>query len=148
MSKWVVQRRFTTQTSRRKRSRSSPTPSEREAISRGVVTGYSLRSIAASPGRAPSTISRETNRNGGCRDYRASAADLATWNRAMEMADYKRCIKTTAGVAVIPVSGKLLIMKPWARNRENAACPQALFRIHLYSRCFHPDSYQSCRASL
>jgi len=55
----------------RKRSKLSLTLAEREEISRGVVAGHSLRSIAASLGRAPSTISREINRNGGCRDYRA-----------------------------------------------------------------------------
>jgi IS30 family transposase len=50
-----------------KRLRSSRTLSlaEREEISRGVITGCSLRSIATSLNRAPSTISREINRNGG-----------------------------------------------------------------------------------
>jgi IS30 family transposase len=72
----------------RERSKLSLTLAEREEISRGIVTGYSLRSIAASLGRAPSTISREINRNGGCRDYRASEADLAAWDRAYRP---KRC---------------------------------------------------------
>jgi IS30 family transposase len=47
-----------------------------------VVAGQSLRSIAASLGRAPSTISREIKRNGGRRQYRASKADQAAWDRA------------------------------------------------------------------
>jgi len=51
-------------------------------ISRGMVAGQSLRSIAASLGRAPSTVSREINRNGGRRHYRASKADQAAWDRA------------------------------------------------------------------
>ena len=51
----------------RKRSSRSLTLQEREEISRGVVAGCSLRSIAASLGRAPSTISREIRRNGGQR---------------------------------------------------------------------------------
>jgi IS30 family transposase len=55
---------------------------EREEISRGVVAGRSLRSIAASLGRAPSTISREINRNGRRRSYRANLADKAAWQRA------------------------------------------------------------------
>jgi len=38
---------------------------EREEISRGMVAGWSLRSIAASLGRAPSTVSREIKHNGG-----------------------------------------------------------------------------------
>jgi IS30 family transposase len=33
-------------------------------------------------GGAPSTVSREVNRNGGLRDYRASKADEAAWDRA------------------------------------------------------------------
>jgi len=55
---------------------------EREEISRGVATGQSLRSIAVSLKRAPSTISREINRNGGLKKYRASQADKAAWDRA------------------------------------------------------------------
>ena len=66
----------------RRRSCRSLTLEEREEISRGVVTGCSLRSIAASLGRAPSTVSREIQRNGGRRCYRASQADQAAWNRA------------------------------------------------------------------
>jgi DNA-binding CsgD family transcriptional regulator len=49
----------------RTRSRRALSLAEREEISRGVVVGRSFRSIAASLGRAPSTISREINRNGG-----------------------------------------------------------------------------------
>ncbi len=66
----------------RRRSRLALTLAEREEISRGLVAGQSFRSIAASLGRAPSTVSREINRNGGRRDYRASKADKAAWDRA------------------------------------------------------------------
>ncbi|MDH3747457.1 MAG: IS30 family transposase [Gammaproteobacteria bacterium] len=55
---------------------------EREEISRGVVVGQSMRSIATSLCRAPSTVSREIKRNGGRRGYRASKADQAAWDRA------------------------------------------------------------------
>ena len=55
---------------------------EREEISRAVVAGHSMRSIAASLGRAPSTISRELRRNGGQGCYRGSQADRAAWDRA------------------------------------------------------------------
>jgi len=58
------------------------TLAEREEISRGVVSGQSLRAIASRLGRAPSTISREINRNGGRRRYRANKADEAAWKRA------------------------------------------------------------------
>ena len=56
--------------------------SEREEITRGIVKGQSLRTIATSLNRAPSTISREINRNGGLNKYRASQADKAAWDRA------------------------------------------------------------------
>jgi IS30 family transposase len=55
---------------------------EREEISRGLVAGLSFQAIAQSLDRAPSTISREVNRNGGIRRYRASDADQAAWDRA------------------------------------------------------------------
>ena len=66
----------------RSRSRLALTLAEREEISRAVAAGHSLRSIATSLGRAPSTISREISRNGGQRCYRAHQADQAAWDRA------------------------------------------------------------------
>jgi IS30 family transposase len=66
----------------RRRSRWALSLTEREEISRGVVAGSSIRSIAASLDRAPSTISRELRRNGGPGGYRASRADQAAWDRA------------------------------------------------------------------
>jgi IS30 family transposase len=65
----------------RRRSRRALTLAEREAISRGVVAGRSIRSMASELGRAPSTVSRELKRNGGRRRYRASKADRAAWDR-------------------------------------------------------------------
>jgi IS30 family transposase len=66
----------------RRRSRLALTLAEREEISRAMVAGHSIRSIASSLGRAPSTISREIKRNGGEERYRASQADQAAWDRA------------------------------------------------------------------
>src|ERR1035437_1765528 len=63
------------------RSRLALTLAEREEISRAVTKGQSIRLIATRLGRAPSTISREINRNGGQEYYRASQADLAAWDR-------------------------------------------------------------------
>jgi len=66
------------------RSRSSRALSlaEREEISRGIVAGLSIRTIASQLGRAPSTVSREINRNGGRDRYRASQAEEAAWERS------------------------------------------------------------------
>jgi IS30 family transposase len=66
----------------RRRASSSLTLPEREEISRAVAAGQSIRSIAAVLERAPSTISRELQRNGGLERYRASQADQAAWDRA------------------------------------------------------------------
>ncbi|XQM39384.1 Transposase (plasmid) [Cupriavidus sp. H19C3] len=66
----------------RHRSRLALTLSEREEISRAVVAGLSIRSIATRLGRAASTISRELNRNGGVHGYRAHQADQLAWDRA------------------------------------------------------------------
>jgi IS30 family transposase len=55
---------------------------EREEISRGLAAGQSIRAIAAALGRAPSTVSREVNANGGARRYRAARADVQAWARA------------------------------------------------------------------
>ena len=63
------------------RSRWALTLAEREEVSRAVVAGHSMRSIAVQLGRAPSTISREIKRNGGQACYRASQADQSTWDR-------------------------------------------------------------------
>jgi len=56
---------------------------EREEISRGVVTNLSIREIAFQLGRSPSTISREVNKNGGRRYYRATKADKIAWSNAL-----------------------------------------------------------------
>jgi DNA-binding CsgD family transcriptional regulator len=70
------------------RSATALTLVEREEISRSVVAGESIRSIAARLGRAPSTVSRELKRNGGQESYRAAQADSDAWGRALRP---KRC---------------------------------------------------------
>jgi len=72
----------------RRRSSRSLTLAEREEISRGLAAGRSLRAIALRLGRAPSTISRELDRNGGLDSYRAHAAEQAAWDRSCRP---KRC---------------------------------------------------------
>ena len=56
---------------------------EREEISRGIAAGRSIRRIAASLGRSPSTVSREVARHGGRSSYRATEADERAWERAL-----------------------------------------------------------------
>ena len=70
------------QPAKRVRRASSLSAMEREAISRGLASGHSMRQIAAELNRSPSTISREINKNGGVARYRAAIADARAWERA------------------------------------------------------------------
>ena len=90
----------------RRRSRLALTLAEREEISRAVVAGQSIRSIAASLERAPSTISREIKRNGDRETYRASQADQAAWDRAHRP---KTCKLAENSALAHIVAGKLQI---------------------------------------
>jgi IS30 family transposase len=73
---------------------------EREEISRGLAAGLSLRAIAQSLGRAPSTICREVNANGGRRRYRALEAERMARHRAKrpKVAKLARCRRLRAKV--------------------------------------------------
>ena len=66
----------------RRRRAEALTAADREVISRGLAAGTSPSAIARGLHRARSTITREIRRNGGSLDYRAAAADAATWARA------------------------------------------------------------------
>ena len=72
----------------RQRARQALTLPEREAISRGLACGASLRQISRGVGRAASTVSREVRRHGGRRRYRATLADDQAWARGRRP---KRC---------------------------------------------------------
>jgi len=84
----------------RRRGANALTLAEREEISRALVVGESMRSVAARLGRAPSTVSREIGRNAGQDGYRASVADEAAWSRALRP---KRCklVKNRALAGVV-----------------------------------------------
>ena len=73
----------------RRRPRWMLSLAEREEISRGLASGESMRAIAARLGRPASTVSREVERNGGRKDYRAAMADEKAWQRARRP---KRCL--------------------------------------------------------
>jgi transposase, IS30 family len=69
------------------------TLAEREEISRGLAAGQSLRAIAAGLERAPSTVCREVNANGGRGHYRALHAERDARRRARrpKVAKLARC---------------------------------------------------------
>ena len=66
----------------RRRSPRALTLSEREDISRGIASGWSIRVIARGLSRAGSTVSREVARHGGRPLYRANEADQQAWQSA------------------------------------------------------------------
>ena len=68
---------------------------DREEIRRGLDVGLSFRAIASGLGRAPSTVSREVNRNGGRGAYSGwrahrSACDLARRPKPAKLAECSR----------------------------------------------------------
>ena len=73
----------------RRRSRRALTLAEREDISRGIASGWSLREIASRLDRTTSTVSREIARHGGRSAYRAHDADQQAWDSALRP---KRCL--------------------------------------------------------
>jgi len=88
----------------RKRSERALTLAEREGISRGIAQDQSMRSIAGALGRAPSTISREIERNGGRRRYRAVLAEKRALRQALRP---KLCKLATHGRLRAIVARKL-----------------------------------------
>ena len=119
------------------RSRLSLTLAEREEISRGLAAGESMRSIASSLGRAPSTVSRELSRNGGRRRYRAHAADQAAWDRALRPKPCKLVLNRPLAMTV----ARLLRQRwsPWQiAGRLKRECPH-----DEYSRVSHETIYKT-----
>ena len=62
---------------------------ERTEICRRLARRETIRTIAAALGRPPSTISREVNRNGGCRKYRPWPAQLRAQHEARRPKAFK-----------------------------------------------------------
>jgi IS30 family transposase len=91
----------------RHRAKSALTLAEREEISRAMVAGESIRSVAARLGRAPSTVSRELKRNGGQERYRAEQADSDAWSRSIRP---KRCKLTENRALARLVAAKLRML--------------------------------------
>src|SRR5271154_3982765 len=73
----------------RRRSPLALTMAEREDISRGVASGFSIREIARGLDRAASSVCREVARHGGRPAYRAHDADQQAWVSALRP---KRCL--------------------------------------------------------
>jgi len=110
---------------------------EREEISRGIAIGLSIRAIAAQLGRAPSTVSREVNRNGGRRHYRANKADEAAWQRALRP---KTC-KLAESPALARIVARKLI-KRWS-PRQIAGWLKRIFPDDEMLQVSHETIYKT-----
>ena len=69
-------------TSKKKRSKFHLSLEEKEEISRGLASKTTISAIALHLNRSTSTISREINRHGGIKNYRANIADQQAWKNA------------------------------------------------------------------
>ena len=119
------------------RSRLALTLAEREEISRYVVAGHSVRSIARHLDRAPSTISREIKRNGGQEKYRANLADQCAWDRARRP---KPCKLTENRILANMVANKL--RQQWSPEQV-AGWLKQLFTGYEEYRVSHETIYRS-----
>lgn len=90
----------------RRRSRLALTLAEREDISRGIVSGWSIHAIARQLNRATSTVSREILRHGGRPVYRAHDADRQAWISALRP---KRCLLAVNRKLRDMVASKLIL---------------------------------------
>jgi len=120
----------------RRRSGIALTLSEREEISRGIAGGLSMRAMAAKLDRSPSTISREINRNGGMKDYRASRADQAAWDRAQrpkacKLAQHpplRRMVVKKLRLNWSPVQIAGWLKRVYPRDQDNQVSHETIYR--------------------
>jgi IS30 family transposase len=125
------------------RSRLALTLTEREEISRAVVAGQSIRSIARSIGRAPSTVSREIKRNGGEDSYRATQADQSAWDRARrpkpcKLAENRRLSNIVASKLQLQWSPEQIagwLKQTYAGNEEYQVSHETIYRtLYIQAR--------------
>lgn len=121
----------------RRRSALALTLAEREEISRGIARYESIRFIAQSLGRSPSTVSREVARNGGSDRYRAAVADERAWARARRP---KRCKLAGNGRLRLAVARKLQL--EWSPQQIAAWLKQSYPRDEVF-RVSHETIYKS-----
>jgi IS30 family transposase len=110
---------------------------QREAISRGLSAGLSLRAIARDAGCSPSTVSREVARNGGRRAYRALRAGQRACDQARRP---KACKLSTNPQLRIVVIDKL--EERWA-PQQIASWLQVEFAGDAAMQISHETIYRS-----
>jgi len=120
---------------RRRRSLLTHTLTEREDISRGIASGWSIRDIARGLERAVSTMSREVARHGGRPQYRANEADHRAWESALRP---KACLLAIHVKLQKIVASKLILdwspeqISGWLKmqNPRTRVCPPMLITLH------------------
>jgi IS30 family transposase len=121
----------------RKRRETALSLREREEISRGLVKGRSIRVIASLLGRAPSTVSREINRNGGPSKYRAARANDRAQSKAKRP---KRPLLATNSALRALVARKL--QDDWSPE-QIAGWLREKYGPHSHMRISHETIYRS-----
>jgi IS30 family transposase len=121
----------------RKRGKKALSLGEREEISRGLSVKHSLRAIAQTLGRAPSTISREVRRNGGVLNYRATTSEQAAWDRALRPKECKLACYPALSHAV---SAKL--RRKWSPE-QIAGWLKRMFPEEPHKKVSHETIYRS-----
>jgi IS30 family transposase len=119
---------------------------EREEISRGLFAWNSIRTIAKSLHRAPSTISQEVKRNGGRFRYRASRADAAAWKIASRP---KPCLLSRAPRLAKLVARKLCIN--WSPQQLSACLRQTYpgnQELHVSHETIYQTPFMQTRGTL
>jgi IS30 family transposase len=122
----------------RKRGPRALSLAEREAISRGLSAGRSLRGIARELGRPVCTVSREIARNDGPRRYRAHQAEARAWARARRP---KRC-KRTEHPALAAHVRRCLTEKLWSPEQISRRLARE-HRLDHSKRVSHETIYRT-----
>ena len=121
----------------KRRRRDTLSLAEREEISRCLATQCSMRSIAQRLGRAPSTISREINRNGGIQRYRASVAESNSIEKASRPKPCKLAINRQLNAVVAD-----RLQKDWS-PQQIAGWLARTYEANIEMQVSHETIYRS-----
>lgn len=135
--RFIVQRRGGFSPKPTRRSARALSWSEREEISRGLEARRSIRQIACSLGRAPSSLSREIRRHGGPQAYRALRAERGAWRRARRPKPGKLASHPRLRAVVMRK-----LQQRWSPKQIARRLPK-LFRSDQSMRVSHETIYRS-----
>lgn len=108
-----------------------------EEISKGIVAKLFISQIAHNLNRSPSTITREVNRYGGIKKYRAAKADSRAW----EDAKRPKLCKLKENPHLVPPLEKKLGLK-WSPEQISCGLKKAFPKVESY-QVLHEMIYKS-----